>query len=164
MLKTLLYHSFSCFVSFSFWVFLGFFWFFLFFLIYLFIHFNSGLYYTNFNQTAELVISTQILTTEAKAEIEIPPVKIEAKMSKYSTKFLQVFCAFYRLTHYVLFLLKNNFLFHLNLKSRLVFFPTIFLIFNQPIIFNVSIDSSSLNSFLRLLPHLLQMIKITNVL
>ena len=39
-----------------------------------------------------------------------------------------------------------------------------FLILNQPIIFNISMDSSFLNTFLRLVPHLLQMIKMNNVL
>ena len=75
------------------------------------------------------MIPTGIQTTEAKAEIETQPVKVEAKIIKFSISFYKSFCAFYLWTHYVLFLLKNNFLFHLffNLKSRLAFFSSIYL-------------------------------------
>ena len=53
-------------------------------------------------------------TNRAKAETETEPVKVEAEISMYSNlKFLASFYAPYLLNHDALFLLKDNFLFHL---------------------------------------------------
>ena len=38
-----------------------------------------------FNPTAELVILTETQTTEANTEIEMQPVTVETKISKFST-------------------------------------------------------------------------------
>ena len=69
-----------------------------------------------FNLIAELVIPIGILIKEAKVEIELHPVVLEAKI----TKLCKPFCAFYSSTKFALFLQENNFLFHLyffNLNS-----------------------------------------------
>ena len=63
------------------------------FLNYRLIPLNSSCYYTNFNQTAELVISTRIPTTDVKEEIDTHTAIVEAKICKYSS-FLQVFLCF----------------------------------------------------------------------
>ena len=67
-----------------------------------------------FNPTAELAILRGTQTNEENAKIETQPVTIETKISKFSTefKYLHVFFIFHSLSHYVLFHLKDNFLFH----------------------------------------------------
>ena len=56
-----------------------------------------------FNPTAELIIPTKTPTNDPNAEIETQPLIVEMKIRK----------CFRSLNHYVLFLLKNNFLYHL---------------------------------------------------
>ena len=58
--------------------------FFFFFLIIDLYFFNSsGYFLQTYNPIAELVISIEISTKERKAEMEIHPVTVEAKISKY---------------------------------------------------------------------------------
>ena len=68
-----------------------------------------------FNPISELVISIGILIKEAKKEIEIHPVILEAKKEsvQYNLDFYKAFCTFYSSIHFALFLQRNNFLFHL---------------------------------------------------
>ena len=54
---------------------------------------------------AELVIPTEIPTKEARAEIEIHPVIVEASINaQYNLKSYKPFCAFYLLIQFALFL------------------------------------------------------------
>ena len=66
-----------------------------------------------FNPTAELVIPTGTQTNEANAEIERQPITVEVKIIKCSTIIKSSFYAFHSLNHFVLFLLKDSFLFHI---------------------------------------------------
>ena len=61
----------------------------------------------------ELVISTEIQRIEANPEIEKNPVTIEAKVesAQDNLNFYMSLYTFYSLNHYVLFHLKDNFLF-----------------------------------------------------
>ena len=61
-----------------------------------------------FIPNAELVIPTGKKPNEGNVEIEKQPVTVAAKISKCSPVFI-----FHSLNHYLLFLLKDNFLFHL---------------------------------------------------
>ena len=72
-----------------------------------------------FNFIGELVIPLEIPSKEVKAEIEIHAVNTCSNV-QYNLEFLKSFSVFYSSIHFVLFLLVNNFLFHLyffNLNS-----------------------------------------------
>ena len=65
-----------------------------------------------FNPTAKLVIPTGTQTNEENTEIETEPVTVETKGSfQHNLNTYTSFYTFHLLNH-VLFLLKNNFLFH----------------------------------------------------
>ena len=69
-----------------------------------------------FIPTAELVMPTGIATNEANAEIKTQPVTVDAKISKSVQHNLSNYMSSYifnSLNHYILFLLNDNFLFHL---------------------------------------------------
>ena len=67
-----------------------------------------------FNPIAELLVPIGIPKKEAKAEIEIHPVIVEAKRIQYNLEMYKYFCAFYSQIHFSLFLQENwKFLFHL---------------------------------------------------
>ena len=116
---------------------------------------------------AELAIPTGIPTKDATAEIETHPITVEAR---YDLKPYKHFCAFYLLVHFALF-------FHDTISSFIYFFRSKFLtyifvchnfwycsiILIKTKIFNILIDSFSLNICSSLLPHLLQKIERTNV-
>ena len=66
-----------------------------------------------FIYTAELVMSARTATNKGNTETKTQPVTDETKISKSSIfKYLQVFLYFHSLSHYILFQLKDNFLFH----------------------------------------------------
>ena len=69
-----------------------------------------------FNPIAELVIPIRISNEEAKAETEIHPVSVEAKIRNcydiiQSCK--NLFCDFYSSIHFARFFQRNSLLFHL---------------------------------------------------
>ena len=68
-----------------------------------------------FIPTAELVMPIGTATNETNAEIETQPLTAETKIRKClsNSKSYKLFYAFRSLYHYVLFLLKDNLLFHL---------------------------------------------------
>ena len=66
-----------------------------------------------FNATAKLVIPTGTQTNEENTEIKTQPVTVETKGSfQHNLNTYTSFYTFHSLNHDVLFLLKNNFLFH----------------------------------------------------
>ena len=68
------------------------------------------------NHTEELVLPKETQTKETNAETETQTVTVASKRSKSSTYNLNISMSFYTfhlLSHYILFLLKDNFLLHL---------------------------------------------------
>ena len=92
---------------------------------------------------------------------------------QYNSKLCKLFYAFYWLMHFDLFLQLNHFLFHLFYQSKVLdwcFLQAWFYIFwcfsillIKPRIFNISIDSSSLNISSSSFSHLLQIIERINI-
>ena len=89
--------------------------FFLFFLIIDQCFVNPAVIVQIFNLTEEVAIPIGTPTNKARSEIETHPVIVETKRSKFScnSKSYKRFCSSYSLNHFVLFLLRNNVLFHL---------------------------------------------------
>ena len=68
-----------------------------------------------FNPTAEILIPTGTQTNETNAEIETQLVTVETKIRKAQLNLntYMSFYTFHSLNHYVLFLVKDNFLLYL---------------------------------------------------
>ena len=107
---------------------------------------------------------TEIPTKEAKSEIETHPVTV-VLITDYFTFILSSFKCFFCFIYFFQSKFLTYVFFNLiYLSNNYTFFWYSSILLTKLTIFTISVDSFSLNILLCLLPHSLQIIKITNVL